>query len=50
MYFFFAITSSVEAKQLVDMDFYFKENYSKTSEQWFYGKFIRAAVYQKSGC
>lgn len=47
MYSFFGHISNVEAKELVDMDFYFKENYSKTSEQWFYRKFIRSIVYQK---
>jgi ubiquinone/menaquinone biosynthesis C-methylase UbiE len=47
MYFFFGITSKVEARKLIDMDFYFTKGYTKTSENWFYGRFIRAVVYQK---
>jgi ubiquinone/menaquinone biosynthesis C-methylase UbiE len=47
MYFFFGHISNVEAKRLVDMDFYFTKGYAKVSEDWFYGRFVRAVVYQK---
>jgi len=47
MYFFFGITSKVEARELIDMDLYFTKVYTKISENWFYGQFVRAVVYQK---
>jgi cyclopropane fatty-acyl-phospholipid synthase-like methyltransferase len=47
MYFFFGITSKVEARELIDMDLYFTKVYTKISENWFYGRFVRAVVYQK---
>lgn len=48
MYLFFGILSKVEASELVDMDFYFAEKYSKISEGWFYGKFMRSISYRKT--
>jgi cyclopropane fatty-acyl-phospholipid synthase-like methyltransferase len=47
MYFFFGHTSKVEARELIDMDLYFTKVYTKISENWFYGRFLRAVVYQK---
>ena len=47
MYFFFGITSKVEARELIDMDLYFTKVYTKISENWFYGRFVRAVVFQK---
>ncbi|GLU55698.1 class I SAM-dependent methyltransferase [Dyadobacter frigoris] len=47
MYLFFGILSKVEASELVDMDFYFTEKYSKISDRWFYGKFVRSITYKK---
>lgn len=47
MYLFFGLLSKVEASELVDMDFYFAEKYSKISEGWFYGKFVRSMTYKK---
>jgi hypothetical protein len=47
MYFFFSVTSKVEAGELIDMDFYFDKRYIKTSEMWFYRHFIRSAAYIK---
>ena len=47
MYWFFGFLSQVEARKLVNMDFYFEKNYTKISENWFYARFIRSNIYQK---
>ncbi|MCF0058011.1 class I SAM-dependent methyltransferase [Dyadobacter sp. CY356] len=47
MYLFFGVLSKVEASELVDMDFYYTEQYNKIYEGWFYGKFVRSISYKK---
>ncbi|KLT66163.1 class I SAM-dependent methyltransferase [Pedobacter sp. BMA] len=48
MYTFFNIISHVEAKRLIDMSGYFlRANYTTVEDQFYYGKFIRATIYQK---
>ncbi|WP_316799833.1 class I SAM-dependent methyltransferase [Pedobacter frigidisoli] len=48
MYTFFNIISQVEANKLIDMSAFFLEaNYIIFEDQFYYGKFIRATIYQK---
>lgn len=48
MYTFFRIIAHVEAKKLTDVEPLFRDQgFDKTYEAFFYGKFIRSAVYQK---
>ena len=47
MYYFFGFTSKVQARELVDMDFYFQNKFMILKESWFYKRFIRSNIYKK---
>lgn len=48
MYFFFRVTSHVETRELVNMDFCFSGSYAKTVEASHYRGFIKSILYEKS--
>ena len=47
MYFFFRITTGIEANELVDTNAYFEKDFSMIFERSFYSHFIKAVVYRK---
>ncbi len=47
MYFFFRLTTKIEANRLVNIDTYFEKGYSKKMEARFYFDFIKAIAYRK---
>ena len=47
MYFFFRVTTKIEANILVNIDTYFEKGYSKKMEARFYFDFIKAIAYTK---
>ncbi|HEX5025490.1 MAG TPA: class I SAM-dependent methyltransferase [Agriterribacter sp.] len=47
MYFFFRVTSRIETKELLNMDFCFSGSYAKTVELSHYSGFIKSIVYKK---
>jgi ubiquinone/menaquinone biosynthesis C-methylase UbiE len=47
MYIFFRITCNIETQKLIDMEVFFKTEFSKINESRFYAGFIKAAVYEK---
>lgn len=50
MYGFFKLIGIVEASKLTDMNPYFKSvNYKEVNKRAYYGDFIQASVYQKTG-
>jgi len=47
MYLFFRIFCNIEAQELIDMNDFFYDNYTKTNEAFFYAGFIRSIVYKR---
>ena len=47
MYVFFKLTCNIETQQLINMDNYFAESYTKTSKNFFYSNFIQSKIYLK---
>ena len=47
MYFFFRITTGIEANELVDTKAYFEKDFSMIFERSFYANFIQAVVYRR---
>jgi ubiquinone/menaquinone biosynthesis C-methylase UbiE len=48
MYLFFKITCNIETQQLINMNTYFSNGYTKIAERFFYSGFIKSVVYKKT--
>jgi ubiquinone/menaquinone biosynthesis C-methylase UbiE len=47
MYFFFRVTTKIEAQELIDMRPYFQQDFELAAQQMFYHQFIQAVAFRK---